>query len=509
VNALTSIVAAAERRPDDPVLPDSAVHVGLVRLCGRDLAVPAADVREVVPLPDRLQPAFTDAAALAGSIIVRGQVIPVVDVAPLLGFEDHEPGPGVVVVLRRDRDLIGLFVHAVSGLTSVRAGDIQPYLFAGTESTHVVTSCFALDDRLAGVVDISAILALPGVPRVREVSRVERDILLVGQTRLLVLSVAGADLALEATFVVATVPGTQVRAAPGVGNQWVGVVDYLDMEVPVIDDIALLGLSGRAGNGLGTLVVIVRLGEDRLLGIKADHVHRIMSVHARDICPFPGAMAAGLPLFTGAVANGGGGQSLLLSSAALAEDKALGMIAALTHRKLGAGTGEPSRISGRRMQDRSGGQRSYLVFRTGVRRRACALSDISQIIPLPRDHRPVAAAASPLCGFISHAGKPVALVDLGSGTPDGGRVDTRMILIVAGAECATGFIVDQLDTIVRAVAQDMPSRATEKRGDKGGDKGGGAHFIEARLAGGDEAVPVCRLEDEVDRRITGISNSRE
>ncbi|HEX8421742.1 MAG TPA: chemotaxis protein CheW, partial [Sphingomonas sp.] len=85
MNALTSIVAAAECRPDDPVLPDTAVHVGLMRLCGRDLAVPAADVREVVPLPDRLQPAFTDAAALAGSIIVRGQVIPVVDVAPLLG----------------------------------------------------------------------------------------------------------------------------------------------------------------------------------------------------------------------------------------------------------------------------------------------------------------------------------------------------------------------------------------------------------------------------------------
>ncbi|RZM34364.1 MAG: chemotaxis protein CheW, partial [Sphingomonas sp.] len=244
MSAVTPTVAAAEYHSDDTVPPDRAIHVGMVRLCGRDLAVPADHVREVVPFPDRLEPAFADAEALAGSVIVRGQVVPVVNIARLLGFGEAGAGPGVVVVLRCDRDLIGLFVHAVSGLTSVRASDIQPHLFVEAKGGQVVSSSFALDDRLVGMVDIAAILSLPGVPRVREIARAERQAMLVGQTRLLVLSVAGADLALEASFVVATVPGTQVRAAPGVGDQWVGVVDYLDLEVPVIDDLALLGLSG-------------------------------------------------------------------------------------------------------------------------------------------------------------------------------------------------------------------------------------------------------------------------
>ncbi|HEU0066508.1 MAG TPA: chemotaxis protein CheW [Sphingomonas sp.] len=513
MNAVSSIVAAEEYRLDDPVLANAAIHVGLVRLGGRDLALRAECVREVVPLPQQLQPAFTRCDGLAGSIVVRGQVIPVVDVSHLLGFDDEATGPGAVVVVRHDENLIGLFVHAVSGLMSVRASDIQPFLFTDAQGQQVVKSSFSIDDRLVGVVDPAAILALPGMPRARAISRTGQDAMLVGQMRLLVLSAAGAELALEATFVVATMPGTQVRPAPGVGDEWAGVIDYLDLEVPVIEDIGLLGLSGRTGDGAGALVVIVRLAENELLGIKADHVHRIMSVHERDIRPFPHGIAARLPLFTGAVANGSGGQSMLLSSTALAENAPLRMIAALTHRKGNAGPGTAALAAGQEQQnsDRQHAgaalPQPYLVFRTGARRKACPLAEISQIIPLPHDHGRLSSPGSPLRGFISHAGAPVALVDLGEdevapldptqvaargGGPAAPGTGDRMVLIVNTGECATGFIVDQLETIARALAQTMPPRAGVPVGEEGS-------FIQTRFGGRDEAVRICRLADEIER----------
>lgn len=466
----------------------SHVQVGLVQLWGRHLAVPAECIREVVPSPEPLEPTFRGGSTFAGSIIVRGQVIPIVDIASHLGMTTGEVQPSVVLVLRHDGHLIGLLVHTVSGLTRVRAEEIQPFLFQAPGEKPVIGSSFARDGVLVGVIDTLAILSLPGVPHVREAVHNGRDGTSTGQRQVVILTIAGADLAIDAALVVATVPGARIRRAPAVSREWVGVIDYLDLEIPVVDDTALLGLMGRAADTDDSLVIILRFSDQTMLGLKADHVHRIIPVHPQDVRPLPAMVSARLPLFMGSVGDRHGRQSLMLDAEALRDSEALSMIANLTRR-----TGDASHREATRMinQHTDAGPQSYLVFRAGARRRACSLSSIAQIIPLPSDRSRLTCPGSTLHGLANHAGDPLVLVDLGDGEATHAGEEQRMVLVVRGDESATGYIVDQLDTIAQAVAQNSPSpmrQSAEKT----------SSFIQATVNGTAQAVTLCTLNDDSD-----------
>ena len=99
----------------------AAVRCVLFRAGGERFALPLEDVREVV-LP---QPPFArvprSGAAVRGAMNLRGRVVPVLDLAVLVGL----PGPslgerdGQVVVLEGQRPGLGLHVAAVLGVEAL------------------------------------------------------------------------------------------------------------------------------------------------------------------------------------------------------------------------------------------------------------------------------------------------------------------------------------------------------------------------------------------------------
>jgi purine-binding chemotaxis protein CheW len=107
-----------------------ARHV-LFRAGGERFALPLASVNVVVP-PD---PPFAlvprTGPPVLGAMGLRGRVVAVVEMAPLLGLPAAEPGAtGQVIVLERDRRALGFLVDGVIGVEPVdepeRRGDAPP-----------------------------------------------------------------------------------------------------------------------------------------------------------------------------------------------------------------------------------------------------------------------------------------------------------------------------------------------------------------------------------------------
>ncbi|MFL5260872.1 MAG: chemotaxis protein CheW [Anaeromyxobacteraceae bacterium] len=105
--------------PPPPAL--SAARMVIFRAGGERFALPLEAVREVV-VP---QPPFARVpragAAVKGGMNLRGRVVAVVELAPLLGLAPDALGPaqGHVLVLERDRRGLGLLVAAVLGVDAV------------------------------------------------------------------------------------------------------------------------------------------------------------------------------------------------------------------------------------------------------------------------------------------------------------------------------------------------------------------------------------------------------
>jgi len=451
------------------------IDVGLMRLCGYDLAIRADSIREVVPLPDTLHADFSGTGVCCGTIVIRERAIPVLDIAGHLGLARPSRATGVVVVLRERDRLLGLVMDMVSGLARIAADEVQPLTGVGGDQRPLVASGFLHGQALFGLIDHAAIFTLPGVIHAVEVGKDERRTVDVRGAVVLV-SVADTQIAIDTGFVVATVPGDTIMPSPEPAGPWMGVVRYLDREVPVIDDLALLGLTGRAAEGARGAVVIVQLADDQMLGLKIDRIRRILPLGFRSLQPLSCELARQLPLFRGAVVDHEARQSLMLDHDAVRECAVLRTIAALTRR-----TGKT--IADRPGETHAGSSQAYVVFRTGAGHGAASLASVKQIVPFPVDAAPTRLAGSTLCAIASYDGAPLPLFDFADAPVVAGMAG-RMIIVVESDGAFNGLVVEKLETVARTVPQPRPGTSQ-------------GQFIHTQVDGQSVAVTVCDLARQV------------
>ncbi len=128
-------------------------HV-LFRIGGERFALPLAAVLEVVtPQPPFARvPRTSD--AVRGAMNLRGRVVAVVDLAPLVGLAGQSlmPGQGQVVVLDRGRRGLGLLIEAVLGVEALDAPE-------GSTKSEVVRGLSSVRGKAVTVLDADALAA--------------------------------------------------------------------------------------------------------------------------------------------------------------------------------------------------------------------------------------------------------------------------------------------------------------------------------------------------------------
>lgn len=133
---------------------------------GEDYCIPIAQVREnrrwspTTRLPH--SPPY-----MLGSMNLRGEVIPIIDLAALLGFSPIKPTDrNVIVIVEEGEKLLGLAVEAVRRILSAGADQIRETPGARRDVTaSLVSGLVTTDEGMVRIVDLDAIVAaMEGAP---------------------------------------------------------------------------------------------------------------------------------------------------------------------------------------------------------------------------------------------------------------------------------------------------------------------------------------------------------
>lgn len=309
----SEVLGAAPRSP----------AMALVDLGGRTIGIPVAHLREVMAMPERLEPLPSSVAGVAGCVVLRGQVIPVVDLGAMIGDPSAVAGDvaRIVVILSFEGHLFG--ICAASANRIVPPQDVRPQpIRNGAEGLRErLLSAFALiGAEVVPLLDVPALAGL-GLPLSAEARITARGFDRADQ--FLLFELAGISFALPILEIEATVPETEI-ARKGMDSRICdGTLHRLGREIAVVDAVRLTGLKpGQAHQGRAAAVVL-RLEGERRIALRADRIYDITHIRQTDVAPLPRLVSTRPDLLAGVVPRTAGEALFLLDHAGLRSDAAL------------------------------------------------------------------------------------------------------------------------------------------------------------------------------------------
>jgi purine-binding chemotaxis protein CheW len=405
----SSHAAAVDRDGDaaGATAGEDKVVYGLLRMGDMDLALPLSALREVVPCPPELAGLPAAAAGLLGAVELRRLVLPVLDLAVVLGRPAVRRPDQVIVVAAAGGQVLGLLADEVRGICAVPADALVAARTEGGGLLFSATFGHPETGRAHSILDAAAILALPGVPTVTDVTRdatVARGAGADGVRRTLtVLRCGPYRFAVDAAHVHTTVPTPDLRSSVLTSRMCRGVVHFSDREVPVVDPLVLLGLGELAREETGAGLVL-DLGPGYVV-LALSELLELTDVAVEDVLPTPPFAIPRPDLVAGMVTIDKLGDCLVLDGAALLTDPDLSGFASVNtaldtapdavEDTAQAGAGDLASA----VAAAASGAPSYLTFSVGVDI-ATPLDQVTEILPFPDTL--TATPIGGLLGLITH-----------------------------------------------------------------------------------------------------------
>ncbi|TRL37262.1 chemotaxis protein CheW [Rhizobium straminoryzae] len=435
---------------------------GTILAGGLLVALPVDHTREVVPRPDELHPFPQLCPLVCGALLLRGSIIPVVDLGRLLGVS--LVAARVIVVMRCEGRLLGLLADGVGDIDLVGADQLEdlviPEQGGGTGAIPVVQT-LRLEDRVASVLCPHRVLAHPGLPSVPETSGGEREGDAERSQPLLLFRLAGYVFAVAADAVATTLPIAELGASPVVSDLCLGVVIYREHQVPVIDPLFLLGIDRVERPVRSAAALILRLGADSHVGLLIHDVIDILRFSRTSMNAPPAGIFGDASLLEAILRLSDGTDVMLLDHRQLeGEERLCGLaaIARLSQQKAQATAAE----GGRRV---AGEGEPFLVFSAGGRF-AMPLIETSEIIMPPAHVTRVRDRADGIAGFFSYRGSGVTIIDLAAWLrrmPSTSNDAEARLLIVRGTRNVMAFQVEAVHAIEHGRIRHSSPAAREGR----------------------------------------------
>ncbi|MEL0253263.1 MAG: chemotaxis protein CheW [Novosphingobium sp.] len=147
---------------------------GLIRIAGLCAALPVSAIREVVPCPPELEPFPASRPDIVGALELRGEVIPVIDLASALSKESvdgdarQSDDRSIIVILRQEQHVFAALADGIIGVMPLTTREISPLSQAATdEGVRLFSSTFRVAVHNGVVLDPAAIIELPGMVTAR------------------------------------------------------------------------------------------------------------------------------------------------------------------------------------------------------------------------------------------------------------------------------------------------------------------------------------------------------
>lgn len=451
-----------------PGLGGKQVHdqFGLARMGALYLAFPINSIREVVPYPETLTAMAATMPEVLGSIDLRGAIVPVLDLAALLGTgAQDQDRPGIIIVLRVEGKVIGVGVDEICGVVTLapeNRTELTIQSGGALATSGILNAGFSRDGRSGIVLRTDAFANLPGIPLAedRMVAAISRNVR--GAPSLLV-TVGDFHLGLPASIIEATVPLRPIKSSPVDDGLWVARVDYNGAVIPVVDTLCLLGL-GRLPEAREMASVLVRTGEGRRVALRIDSVLDMLRIAPEQTAAMQGCHFGNGNLIGGMLPTAK--PVLLLDGDALQTCDDLLRLSRLEEK---SGTSSvQSRLVTAQVEAAKTIGKPYLIFNMGEGQYAVPLEQVTEILNYSQCALVNLQGSYGLCeAILSHRGLAIPIFNLagllGAYSPE----QPHFLLLVTDGERTSGFALQGLSAVER-----MVERAVGRAG--GGDRGLGA-----------------------------------
>lgn len=462
--------AAGRSHQELETIPEGAgaeVVYGLLRMADMDVALPLSALREVVPCPPSLAGLPAAAPGLLGALELRRLVLPVLELHAVLGRGTTRRPDQVVVVVASGGQVLGLLADEVGGICQLPADSLVAARTEGGRLLFSHTFRHPQTGRAFSVLDAAAILALPGVPTVADVTRDGTAVGTTGAGRhrrtLTVLRCGPYRFAVDAAHVHTTLPMPRVQNSVLGSRMCLGVIEYADREVPVVDPLVLLGLGELAREDTGAGLVL-DLGTGYVV-LALSELLELAHVDADDVLPTPPFAIPRPDLLVGMIDVDGLGDCLVLDGEALQTDTDLTGFASVNTALEDAPARSDEPASGAAAA--ASGAPSYLTFSIGGVEVATPLDQITEIVPYPT--RVTATAVHGLLGLITHrrASVPVLCLATALGRSERPPGGFTCLLLVDVDSHPVAFAVDSLRSIAPRTWADTDQAVRGAAADRG------------------------------------------
>ncbi|AKM32682.3 hypothetical protein AB870_08960 [Pandoraea faecigallinarum] len=436
-----------------------------------EFALPIAALQEVVNYPERVTPVPLSPGFLLGLFNLRGTLIPIVDLKPLLAIAGSASGKLApvaqkIAIVDVDGVRVGLLFDSTSEILRVRASQRTGFEYDPSYALpQVVSGAIKLDggDRILQILAPAALVHIENMPQL-----LARQALTAPQHRqqrqrlqCVSFTVEHSRLALPMGAIreIIRIPDLQNSALASVFC--VGMLNLRGTVVPVIDFAHFLGLQANrpdpevVGTASDPRRILIVKQEDVHFGLLVDAVDSIVTYYADELLAMPSFSASHAQLFSGCIAREPAHDIVLLNADALFTHA---QVVELTrgHRELYRETDPAQRAHAGDATSHSLGAKSsrgtrhaYVSFRL-QHTLAVRLDQLREIIHDSPDVIPAPGAPSFVRGMLNLRRELVTIVDLRAlyGMPPQDDAQARKILVIEHGRDKFGLLVDAIENIV-------------------------------------------------------------
>ncbi len=446
-----------------------------------EFAIAAMDIQEVVPFPSKVVRVPLAPSYVIGLFDLRGEVVPVVCVATLLGLEQPELSEGTarVAIIDCGADRIGAVFSRTGALIRTEPANVQPLHHGAGEDSPVIGSLLRLEGgaRIVQVVTAELIAQVAHIPRGQSRSRDDEEV--APKVRMVVARVGVHEVAFDAEMVIEIQEGLTITETVPYFEHFGGVVTLRGETVGVLDMGSAFGHPGSQGG-----VHIFVHDNKSVVALAVDAVVDVVEVAEDDVRGVPMLERLASGSFCKKVAHLPVGYAVVVDVPRLFEFSSVSR--SIPENPDALSRLRPEAQEEAEVQDGL----AYLNFCVGNQRYGLPLDFIREIQDFPTQYLHPPSASADVIGMMDLRGEIISLVDLrvrcGDGMTSGGPSAETKVLVVE--EHAIGYVVDGLAGIIRATAKSLLDAG-------GGLGGGGASFVKGVLSVPGEG-PVMAIDPE-------------
>jgi purine-binding chemotaxis protein CheW len=257
-----------------------------------ELAISVTSLQEVVNLPEKITQVPLAPSYLMGLFNLRGVVIPIVDVARLLGLEsDKNANNKKIAIVSSDKVRIGLLFDGTSEILNVQDQDISPFEDTGDKKS-VIRSVLKLNggDRLVEVIDPLSLIQIENMPAILDQSRhqlVEVSRKKSKRCQCITFHSGALEFGLEISAIREIIRVPEIKRSVLAVDYCIGMVNLRGSIIPILDFQKFLKIEREKTSDRDSERIVVLKLKNVQVGFLVDSVDSIVTFFEEEVLPIP------------------------------------------------------------------------------------------------------------------------------------------------------------------------------------------------------------------------------